>query len=105
MRYILPIIFAFASAAVWGQDVANDSIKHQHLNEVVVEGANQRASASALTYIPTGDGLTQTGASAWQSITSLIADGRAADGNVRHHCILMSRQTTAITTIRASTSM
>lgn len=52
-RFINSILFAMIATSVMAQTETPDSIKMQELEEVVVEGCNQRLGAEVSTYIPT----------------------------------------------------
>ena len=52
-RFINSILFAMIASSVMAQTETPDSIKTQELEEVVVEGRNQRLGAEVSTYIPT----------------------------------------------------
>lgn len=52
-KFINSILFAMIASSVMAQTETPDSIKAQELEEVVVEGRNQRLGAEVSTYIPT----------------------------------------------------
>lgn len=52
-RFINSILLAMIASSVMAQTETPDSIKMQELEEVVVEGRNQRLGAEVSTYIPT----------------------------------------------------
>lgn len=52
-RFINSILFAMIASSVMAQTETPDSINAQQLEEVVVEGRNQRLGAEVSTYIPT----------------------------------------------------
>lgn len=52
-RFINSILLAMIASSVMAQTETPDSIKAQELEEVVVEGRNQRLGAEVSTYIPT----------------------------------------------------
>lgn len=52
-RFINSILFAMIASSVMAQTETPDTIKHKELEEVVVEGRNQRLGAEVSTYIPT----------------------------------------------------
>ena len=52
-RFINSILLAMIASSVMAQTETPDTLKAQELEEVVVEGRNQRLGAEVSTYIPT----------------------------------------------------